>query len=132
MHEFKNRTRGILATAAVTALAAGLVAAPAQAHVNVINTKPGKGDTASTSIKSVKVTFSGTLISGKLRVYGPKGKPSYRKASKGKGGRDPRSIYRLTTRMKGGLKPGKYVARWSITAADGHSQEGSFSFRLER
>ena len=52
------------------------------------------------------------------------------KKSKGSGGRDPRNIARLKASMKSGLKAGRYTARWTIKAADGHEQSGSFSFRL--
>ena len=30
-----------------------------------------------------------------------------------------------------GLKTGSYKATWSITAADGHKQTGSFTFKLK-
>ena len=41
-----------------------------------------------------------------------------------------RKITRLKASLKSGLGAGRYKARWSIKAADGHEQSGSFSFRL--
>ena len=61
------------------------------------------------TLKTVKVTFTGTIRSGTLKVYGPRGG----KVSNGNGGRDPRNIRRLTVGLKSGLKVGKYTARWT-------------------
>ena len=74
------------------------------------------------------VTFTGPLRRGTVRVVGPGSKV----VSVGKGGRDPRNIKRLLVPLKGSLKAGSYKASWTIVAADGHAQKGSFSFRLKR
>ncbi len=111
---------------AVAALAAG--ATTAFAHTKVTSTSPAKGKTAKTSIDRVTVTFSGPLRRGTLRVVGPGSKV----VSDGKGGRDPRNIKRLLVPLNASLKPGSYKASWTIVAADGHAQKGSFSFRLKR
>ncbi len=116
---------GLIALIAALVLAFG--ATSALAHVTFKSSSPAKGSTVKKSLKTVKVTFSGTIRSGTLKVYGPKGG----KVSKGNGGRDPRNIKRLTVALKSGLKVGKYTAKWTITAADGHKQSGSFTFRLK-
>ena len=71
-------------------------------------------------------TFSQAVRSGTLHVTGPRGGT----ASKGSGGRDPRKLTRIKVRLKRSLAAGRYRAHWSIRAADGHEQSGSFSFRL--
>ncbi len=110
--------------AAVLTVAAGT----AFAHTKVKSTSPAKGKTAKTSIDRATVTFTGPLRRGTLRVVGPGSKV----VSIGKGGRDPRNINRLLVPLKGSLKAGAYKASWTILAADGHDQKGSFTFRLKR
>lgn len=117
-------------SAAIPVVAATLIAAGtpvALAHTKVKSTSPASGGTAKTTTTRVSVTFSGALRSGSLRVTGPGGT-----ASRGKGGRDPRNVERLLVGLKGTRKPGSYTARWTIVAADGHRQKGSFRFRLTR
>ena len=108
-------------------LATAALASPALAHVNVVSTSPAKGKTARTSVGSVSVTFSGPLRKGTLRVIGP-GK---RVVSIGAGGRDPRKVSRLLVELKSGLKAGTYTASWKLAAADGHKQDGSYTFKLK-
>jgi len=104
------------------------VAAIAAAHTEVTSTTPASGATAKTSISKVTVTFTGPLRRGTLRVAGPSGAV----ASVGKGGRDPRNVKRLAVALKSSLQAGSYKASWTIVAADGHDQEGSFRFTLKR
>lgn len=118
--------------ATVTALACAAAlsgaAAAAMAHSEVEVTSPRAGGTASTQITKVTVTFSGPMRSGTIRVTGPGGAV----VSRGRGGRDPRNVTRLTVPLRAVLKPGAYTARWTALAADGHRQRGSFRFRLRR
>jgi methionine-rich copper-binding protein CopC len=100
--------------------------ATASAHTEVKSSSPSKGSTASRSIRTVTVTFTQAIQSGMLRVSGPGGAT----VSVGSGGRDPRKISRLRVGLKGSLKAGRYTARWTIKAVDGHRQSGSFRFRL--
>jgi methionine-rich copper-binding protein CopC len=120
-------TSGATATvgkAAPTSSVAGSPVAVA-AHTELESTKPSRGGSAGTGLRIVTATFSQSIRSGTLKVF-RKGV----KKSKGSGGRDPRDIARLKASMKPGLKAGRYTARWTIEAADGHDQSGSFSFRL--
>jgi len=117
---------GFIALLAVLVLAFGATAA--WAHVTVTSTSPGKGKTVKKTLKTVTVTFSGPIRSGTLKVYNSKGT----KVSNGTGGRDPSNIRRLKTSLKSGLKVGKYTAKWTETAADGHKKNGSFTFSLKR
>jgi methionine-rich copper-binding protein CopC len=118
------RTR-LPVTVLVAIVVAALAATVALAHVNVKSRSPGKGDTASRSIGSASVTFKGPIRSGRLRVIGPGG----RVVSTGSG-RDPRNITRVRAGLKSSLRAGRYRARYSIVAADGHRQRGSWRFRL--
>lgn len=111
-----------------TCVATLAVAAPALAHVEVKSTSPKKGTTAKGTVRAVTITFTGPLITGKLTVFGPNG----RQASVDAGGRDPRNTSRLVTEMRSGLKRGTYTAKWRIRADDGHSESGSFTFRVSR
>lgn len=109
----------------LVAFAAAALAATAFAHVDVRSRSPSKGATASTSIGSVSVRFEGPIRRGSIRVVGPGG----RVVSTG-GGRDPRNITRVRVGLKGSKRAGRYRARYSIVAADGHRQRGSWRFRL--
>lgn len=128
-----SRSSAIARVAVATvALAAPLAlgATSASAHTEVVSTTPATGKTASTSTRTVLVTFSGEIrkSGATLRVTGPDRKL----VSVGTGGRDARNAKRLRVTLKRGLKPGRYTARWTALAADGHPQKGSFSFRLKR
>jgi methionine-rich copper-binding protein CopC len=119
-----NRFTTALTAAAVTSAVA---AATAFAHTEVKSTYPAKGKTASKRISSVSVTFTATIRSGTIKVTGPKG----RTYSSSSGGRDPRSVKRLRVPMKSSKPAGSYKASWTMKAADGHTQRGSFTFKLK-
>ncbi|MDP2711991.1 MAG: copper resistance protein CopC [Solirubrobacteraceae bacterium] len=122
------RTHQLLRTGILAAVLALGGTAAALAHTEVRSTSPANGKPAKTTITRTTVTFNGQLRSGTLRVVGP----GSRIVSRGKGGRDPRNVRRLLVGLRGGLKPGLYRASWTIVAADGHRQRGSFRFRLRR
>ena len=108
--------------------AAGVVAAVAVAHTDVKSRSPSKGGSASTSIGRVSVTFEQQIRRGGIRVVGPGG----RVVSSGSGSRDPRNVARVVVGLRGSLRAGRYRATYSIVAADGHRQRGSWRFRLRR
>jgi methionine-rich copper-binding protein CopC len=58
--------------------------------------------------------------------------PGRKVYSIGKGGRDPRNISRLIVELKSSKPAGRYKAKWTLVAADGHDQKGSFRFRLRK
>jgi copper resistance protein C len=101
-------------------------ALPAWAHTSVQTTAPKKNTTVKRSLKTVSVTFHDQIQAGSLTVSTSAG----RVVSKGHGGIDPRDVRRALVPLRTGLKAGAYVAKWKITAADGHLQHGSWKFRL--
>jgi copper resistance protein C len=117
-----NRLTAALAAAGVTSAVA---AAAAFAHTEVKSTYPGKGKSATTRITTVSVTFTAGIRSGTLKVTGPGGT-----ATSSAGARDPRNVRRLRAPLKRGLRAGTYKASWTMKAADGHTQRGSWTFRL--
>lgn len=124
-----HRTRrSLTAVAATSALLLTLGAASAFAHVTLVSTSPAAHAKASHAPLSVSLLFSGPIRSGKLNVVGPKGQ----KASVGGGGRDPRNIDRLLVALRHGLKPGRYTAKGSTIAADGHPQTWTFTFTVKK
>jgi copper transport protein len=120
------RARRVALFIAVFAVVGCAGSATADAHVEVKSTSPAKGSTASTSIRAVKVTFTGPILRGTLRVTGPRG----RVVSIGSGGRDPGNVNRLRVRLTRSLAAGRYRATWTVTSADGHGEGGSFRFKL--
>ncbi len=119
-----NRLPIALTAAAVTSAVA---AATAFAHTEVRSTYPGKGKTVSKNVRTVSVTFNQQIRSGTIKVTGPGGS-TY---SSGSGGRDPRNVKRLRVSLKSSKRAGSYKASWSIKAVDGHTQRGTFSFKVK-
>ena len=119
----KKVTTALAASAVVSAI----VTATAWAHTEVKSTYPAKNKSVSTKLSKVTVTFTGQIRSGSIKVTGPGRKV----VSSGSGGRDPRNVKRLKVPLKSGLNAGSYKASWTMKAADGHTQTGSFTFRLK-
>ena len=102
------------------------LAAPAFAHTELKSTYPSKNQTVTKNLSKVTVTFSGQIRSGTIKVTGPSGT-----ISSGNGGRDPRNVKRLAVPIKSSKKAGTYTAKWTMRAADGHTQTGSFKFKIK-
>lgn len=118
----KQVTTALAATAAVSAI----VTATAFAHTEVKSTYPSKNQSVSKKLSKVTVTFSGQIRSGTIKVSGPSGT-----ISSGNGGRDPRDVKRLAVPIKSSKKAGTYTAKWTMKAADGHTQSGTFKFKIK-
>lgn len=115
--------RRLAAALAVTAIA-GLSAAIAGAHTDAARTYPANGATVSDRTSKATITFAQVVRSGTMTVRGPRGVVS-RKARVSS--RDRRKLYAT---LKRPLAGGRYRVTWRIKAADGHTQEGSWSFRV--
>jgi copper resistance protein C len=118
----KKLSTALAATAAVSAI----VTATAFAHTEVKSTYPGKNQSVSSKLSKVTVTFTSQIRSGTIKVTGPSGT-----ISSGNGGRDPRDVKRLAVPIRSSKKAGTYTARWTMKAADGHTQTGSFKFKIK-
>lgn len=125
--------RRLLTTARALAVAGpvlvtGLAAAPALAHDYVVRTSPAPGSSVPRAKATLaSVTFGQPFQRGTLVV---KAAATGRLASIGSGAKAKADVRRLQTRLRSGLRAGRYVARWSVVAADGHRQTGTFAFRL--
>jgi copper resistance protein C len=123
----KHSPRKIVFIAVVAlAMLATISVTAAWAHVGVASRSPRPGATVPKSLRTVKITFTGSIRGGTLKVYNAAGT----KVSIGTGGRDPRNIRRLVATLKTGLRAGRFTARWTCTAADGHRESGYWRFRL--
>jgi methionine-rich copper-binding protein CopC len=122
--------RHLTRTGATLALALTLLAtvgvAGALAHVSVVSSNPARNSAAKHGPSVVRVLFSGPIRGGGLKVVAANGKV----VSAPGGGRDPRNINRLAVGLRGRLSSGSYTVRWNVQAADGHSEAGSFRFRV--
>jgi uncharacterized protein YcnI len=111
-------------TVAVTAPASahghGAKAKAKAAHAGVVRRTPAAGATAR-NVRSVAVTFSQRLVTGKLDVY--RGSTRVAPRSSGPSGSSVKATFARR------LAPGRYTVRWRAVASDGHVQRGSWSFR---
>jgi copper transport protein len=121
----RTRLAGVLAAAAVAALAA----APASAwgHASLLQTSPVASRVAPHAVGNVALTFSETVeprfavisvtdAKGRQRADGP----ATRSLA------DPRTLVRPVTR----LRPGWYLVYWRVISADGHPVRGAFTFAV--
>lgn len=118
----KTVTTALAATAAVSAI----VTATAWAHTEVKSTYPSKNQSVSSKLSTVSVTFTAQIRSGSIKVTGPSGT-----ISQGSGGRDPRNVKKLRVPIKSSKKAGTYTAKWTMKASDGHTQTGTFKFKIK-
>ncbi len=112
----------------VTALAVAALAssggATAIAHTEAAKTYPANGATVGERTSKATITFGQVVRSGTLRVRGPRGVVSRTARISS---RDRRKLYAT---LKRPLADGSYRATWKVKAADGHIQEGSWTFRV--
>ncbi|MEA2248912.1 MAG: CopC domain [Solirubrobacteraceae bacterium] len=113
------------ATALGAVLVTGAAAVPALAHSPVIGTFPAKGATVS-PISSVSVRFGAAVVTGTISVARSDGSAVAARAA----GLDPRNKARLRATFPRKLTAGRYTASWRARATDGHSERGTFSFRV--
>lgn len=128
-------TRALLATAAaavaLTLPAAAHADGPAAhsaaerpsaqaAHTTIVRRTPASGATAR-NVKSVSITFSQQLTTGKIEIWRGKTKLSPRRS--GPSGASVKATFASK------LAAGRYTVRWRAVSGDGHLQTGSWSFR---
>ena len=109
--------------AGVCAALALSVVVPAFAHAPVTSRYPKPGSSAS-KVKVVSVGFGDRLITGRIEVR--KAGVLVRPSSSGPTAK--KTAVRATFARS--LPPGSYTVAWRALASDGHSQAGSWSFRV--
>jgi methionine-rich copper-binding protein CopC len=109
----------------VAAITLGLTAPVAIAHTEVTSTSPKAGAYAKRTLSKAQVRFNQPIRSGTLRVL-----RAGKKVSAGSGRRSPANVRAIEARLEDELAAGTYVARWTMTAADGHTQKGSWRFKV--
>ena len=109
----------------VSATRLALVASPATAHTELTSTSPKAGTYAKRSLSVVRARFNQPIRSGRLEVL-----RAGQKVSQGTGRRSPDNVRTIEARIAEELAGGVYVARWTMTAVDGHVQRGSWRFKV--
>ena len=112
-------------TALGAVVATGAVAAPALAHAPVLGTFPAKGSTA-TNVRTVSVRFGEAVVTGLITVKRADGSTVAARAS----GLQPSNKARLRVTFARKLPSGRYTVSWRARADDGHSERGTFRFRV--
>ena len=106
-------------------LGTGVVAVPALAHAPVVGTFPASGATVS-NVRTVSVRFGESVVTGLISVSRSRGTAVRARAA----GLDPRNKARLRATFARRLPAGSYKVSWRARADDGHSERGTFRFRV--
>ena len=119
-------SRALRRTAALGAvLATGVAAVPALAHAPVVGTFPKNNATAS-NVRTVSVRFGEAVVTGLITVKRADGSTVAARAS----GLQPSNKARLRATFARNLPSGRYTVSWRARADDGHSERGTFRFRV--
>ena len=102
----------------------------ASAHAQLTSSNPGVNKTIKSTGEFIWVEFDGDLM-----VFGNKN-PNVifvtdSKKNRVDAGGSIVGGARLSTRLKPGLKPGKYLVSYRVVSEDGHPVQGSFSFTFK-
>ena len=124
MTRSRFRTRVLLA-AAVSALAAALVAAPASAHDALVASDPAAGDRLDTAPAEIVLTYSAAVIEGSASVAVVDTEGGDWVAGD-PGVVDPEVTVAHDTRMPDGADE----VRWRVASSDGHPIEGLIPFTV--
>ena len=119
-------TRRLIALATATALL--VPASVAWAHVDLKSVSPGKNSTRHSSVREVHATFKSSLTTGLIEIKTSSGRVVALKSNGLKAG--DKKILQAVPRTP--LGDGRYTVSWRGRAPDGHSQRGSWSFRVDR
>ena len=119
-------SRALRRTAALGAvLATGVAAVPALAHAPVVGTFP-KNDATASNVRTVGVRFGEAVVTGLITVKRANGSIVPARAS----GLQPSNKARLRATFARALPSGRYTVSWRARADDGHSERGTFRFRV--
>src|SRR3954467_14508510 len=118
--------RALRRTAALGAvLATGVAAVPALAHAPVVGTFPNNNATVS-NVRTVSVRFGEAVVTGLISVKRADGSTVAARAS----GREASDRPRLRAPFPPKPPSGRYPVSWRARADDGHSERGTFRFRV--
>jgi methionine-rich copper-binding protein CopC len=114
--------------AAVTMIAASLLAGAAFAHPELRSAEPAAGAAAATSPKQIRITFSEAVIP---QFSGAEVKDQAGKTiATGKAAVDPANRKQLVVPVNEPLPPGDYKVEWYAVSDDTHRVKGSYSFSV--
>jgi copper transport protein len=114
----------VLAVGAIALALVVLVASPASAHAELLQSDPGPGAVLARPPDHVTLRFSEdvSISSGAVRVYDSSGD----RVDAGGAGASGRTV----TLPVSGLGNGAYAVTWRVTSADSHPVEGAFTFQV--
>jgi methionine-rich copper-binding protein CopC len=112
----------------ITVAALLVPASVAWAHVDLKSVSPRKNSTRTSAVRSVHATFKSSLVTGTITIKNSRGHVVQLKRNglKSSNKRVLQAIPRTP------LGSGRYTVEWRARAPDGHSQRGSWSFRVRR
>jgi copper resistance protein C len=113
------------ATVLGAVLASGVAAVPALAHAPVVSTFPANNATVS-PIRSVNVRFGASVVTGTISVARSNGSAVAARTA----GLDASNKRLLRATFARPLARGRYTVSWRARAQDGHSERGTFRFRV--
>jgi methionine-rich copper-binding protein CopC len=114
--------------AAITMIAASLLAGTAFAHPELLSAEPAVGAAAATSPKRIKITFSEAVIP---QFSGAEVKDQAGKTiATGEATLDPANRKQLVVPVSEPLPPGDYKVEWHAVSDDTHRVKGSYSFSV--
>ena len=116
------RLRALVATAAVLLVPA----TAAYAHTPLKSVTPKKGSTAHSAVRDIRATFKASMQAGTLEIKTANGTTVALK-SNGLLSSD-KAVLRAVP--KAPLKSGRYTVNWRARAGDGHSEKGSWTFKV--
>ena len=113
--------RSVLALVACVALSA------AGYHIHLVSSNPGAGDTVTTPLTHLELTFSGTVNPrlSSMSILSPDSSEVARVPVKG--GKESTSLRGTLPRR---LPAGRYIMRWRTAGDDGHAIRGAHSFTI--
>lgn len=126
----RNPRRSLITTLATLLLGAGLtlaVAAPAQAHDELVSSYPQADSTITSSPAEITLSFSGELIAGMqsaaVEVIAPDGQNIATDAPSENG-------TSITQHLTPDPPAGMFTVRWKVVSSDGHPISGEYTYTV--
>ncbi len=117
------RLRALAATAALLLVPTSV----ASAHTPLKKVTPKKNSTQHSRVKDVRATFKAKMQTGIIEIKTSSGKTVTLKSSGLM--RSNKAVIRAVP--KSPLRSGTYKVSWRARAGDGHSEKGSWSFKVK-